>query len=374
MQNKKDVKKVLHFIPGYSFGGIEERFKDWLVELDRSKATFDLITYIEPSDKRFDELKELGCNIYYLPSIKEVGLFQHIRIAKGFFKEHKDYSALHCHSVDNGYFLLKYAKKNNIQKRIIHARTTSYGNLSFQRIRDFLKSKSIKLATDYFGCSIEALEWLKNGKLDNRCVVINNGIKLNNFRYSDEDRKKLRRHLGIENELVIGHVGRFSYAKNHAFLLKVFSEVIKRIPNSKLLLLGDGELKEEIEQTIYSLNLEHNVIILGYKDNVNEYLNVMDIFVFPSHYEGFGTVLVEAQASGLYCIVSDTVPRATNVTGNIDYLSLESTAIEWAEIIIGKYSISIKSLELRSEYASRLLDTDFDFRQVVRNLEEIYIN
>lgn len=373
MPNETNVKKVLHFIPGYSYGGIEERFKDWLMELDKSKVSFDLITYIDPSDKRFDEIKKLGCNVYYIPSIKKVGLLKHLQTAKEFFKVNKEYSALHCHSIDNCYFLMKYAKKNNIKKRILHARTSSYGNSSYKIIRNLMKSKCIKLATDFFGCSDEALSWLKNGKMDDNCVVINNGINTKKFVYSDENRKKFREELGIEHTLVIGHVGRFSYAKNHDFLLQIFWEVTQRKPDSRLLLLGDGELKNEIIQSINDLGLEDKVVIVGFKENVIDYLNSMDLFVFPSHYEGFGTVLIEAQTSGLHCFVADGVPKSTNVTGNVTYLSLDKSAATWAEQIIEKYNM-INTEKSRAEYAKSIINTDFDLRKVVDKLEGIYTN
>ena len=161
--------------------------------------------------------------------------------------------------------------------------------------------------------------------------VIHNAINIKQFAYNQQKRDSLRRDLGIENKLVIGNVGRFHFQKNHEFLIRIFAEIHKRNKQSVLLLVGQGELEADIREQVRRLHLEEHVSFLGLRNDVSDLMSAMDVFLFPSVFEGLGIVAIEAQASGLPCIVSTEVPQDAKVTDRIKFIPLSLSAEEWAK-------------------------------------------
>lgn len=197
-------------------------------------------------------------------------------------------------------------------------------------------------------------------------IVVNNGIDFNKYKpLSVEDEEKLRKETGLTNDdFVMGHVGRFSKVKNHTFLLDVFYELQKRKTNAKLLLVGAGPLENEIRSKIADLGLTDKVVILSHRTDVNALLRLIDVFVFPSHYEGLSVVMVEAQVSGLKCIVSDTINTATILTEITIPMSLTQPASDWVDTILDKGAIN-------SEYGDL---NQFNLRKEIKKIEKIYKN
>ena len=184
--------------------------------------------------------------------------------------------------------------------------------------------------------STEAAEFMfgKDYVKKKKVNIIHNGLDINLFAFSFDARKKVREELAItEDEIVVGHVGRFNYQKNHSFLIDIFYEYNKNDPNSKLLLVGMGELEEDIKAKVDSLGLAQNVVFAGLRNNIPDILSAMDIFVFPSLYEGMPNTVIEAQASGLPCLISDTITQEANITSLVTYYSITASAKEWAELI-----------------------------------------
>lgn len=194
-------------------------------------------------------------------------------------------------------------------------------------------------------------------------VVIRNGVDVNRFRKSEISREEKRQSIGITSDaFVVGHIGRFSEQKNHAFLLQVFQKIVERKPNAHLLLIGNGELQEEITQKIKQQNLESNVTILSHRIDIPELLHTMDVMVFPSLYEGLSVTLVEAQASGLRCVVSDSINPANYLSENTIPVSLQESPERWAEITLDS---SIKNMEYGNI-------EDYDMGKEIRRLEDLY--
>jgi glycosyltransferase involved in cell wall biosynthesis len=166
-------------------------------------------------------------------------------------------------------------------------------------------------------------------------VVIRNGVDIDRFRKTESDRNQIRDRIGIAKDAyVVGHIGRFAKVKNHPFLLQVFREIAGKKPNAHLLLIGNGELQEEVTQLIHQMNLDDKVTILSHRSDIPDLLHAMDVLVFPSFYEGLSVVLVEAQASGLKCVVSDSINPANLLSETTIPVSLDAGADAWAEIAV----------------------------------------
>lgn len=357
--------KIIHFVPGFDHGGIESRLLDWYKEIDREKYQFDLIkTTVSHENKLIDEFRELGGKVYTIPkfSPKNYNKFKS-KISEIF--SNNNYNVVHCHSPSTGNFILKIAKKYRVPIRIMHARTNQFDkSTSFLLYRKYLKRKTLKNSNVYLACSKSAGEWMF-GKT-NKFEVIKNGIYVNHFKYNLEKRIQIRKQLKLGNAIVIGYVSRLSPSKNHLLLLDIVKDMRVRGKNIKLLIIGDGPYKGEIIKKIKYLEIEENVMLLGQVNNVNDYYQAMDFFIFPSEYEGFGTVAIESQASGLKTLVSDRVPTDVDLTKLVERVSLSAELSEWIDAIESNYPY------LRYDTSQEVIDAGFDVKESVRKLESIY--
>ncbi|MGE7905349.1 glycosyltransferase family 1 protein [Peribacillus sp. NPDC094092] len=364
--------KILHYVPGFDHGGIESRLIDWYKNIDRDKIQFDLIKLTPDTENPLIvKFKELGGKVYTLPKFSPKTYFKYQKELKKFFNEH-DYNAVHCHSPITGHFVLQRAMKSGIPIRILHSRTTQFNSdSSFIPIRNYLKKLSTIYATDYFACSKEAGTWLFGEKaiLDKKVKIIDNGIEAENFIFNNNTRMKLREKLKLNNNFVIGNVGRFSTVKNHSFMIDIFNEICKVNKNSILMLLGDGPTEENIKAKVKELNLVDKVLFLGRQTDVEKYLQAMDVFLFPSQFEGFGTVAIEAQTAGLRCIVSDGVPFSVDVTDLIEHLPLSIGPEKWADNIL-QYSKGYK----RNNMYEEIVRAGFDVKSTIKFLEKFYLS
>ena len=201
----------------------------------------------------------------------------------------------------------------------------------------------------------------------NKVKILNNAIDTSKFSYNLEIRNKIREHEKLEDKFVVGHVGRFVNQKNHSFLLKIFYEIHKADENSVLMLLGDGPLRESIKEEARDLGLENSVRFLGIKENVNEYMQAMDVFLLPSFYEGLPVVGVEAQTAGLRCIFSTNVTKEAKLTDNVEYLDLDDGEKVWAEV-----ALKSKNFD-RKNTASIIIKKGFDIKYEAKKLEDYYL-
>ncbi|MCA0981205.1 glycosyltransferase family 1 protein [Exiguobacterium aestuarii] len=363
--------RVLHYVPGFDQGGIESRLLDWYRNIDRNKIQFDLIKLTpDRNNDLIEEFKLLGGNVYTLPKFSPKNFLSFRKELRYMFKSNDSYDVVHCHSPATGYFFLKEAKKNNVPVRILHSRTTQFNSEStFIFVRHQLKKLANNYATSYFSCSNEAAVWQfgEEALLNQNVTIINNGIESYKFKFNYNTRIKILSELELDNCFVVGHVGRFATAKNHLFLIDVFNEITKKQKNARLVLIGSGLTKKEIEEKVNKLNLSDKVIFLGEKNNVEDYFQAMDVFLFPSHYEGFGTVAIEAQAAGLKCIVSEGVPNTVDVTDLIEHLPLEAGPMFWANKVL-EYS---RPYERRDTY-EEIVNAGFDAITTVKYLSEFY--
>ena len=254
---------------------------------------------------------------------------------------------------------LVYAKKYGIKKRIIHAHNSGNETSKLRGIFHYLnKTRLSQYATDYWSCSMVASEYFYNENIINspKHHIINNAIQTKDYAFDEAVRNEIRKEYKLEDKYVIGHVGRFQYQKNHEFLVDVFNEYLKLDDNAVLMLVGQGEGEKVIREKVVNLGITDKVMFMGVRSDVNKLLQAMDIFVLPSHFEGLPLVLVEAQSAGLPCYGSkDVITKESDVTGNIEFISLDDGDKKWAQIIYDN-----KKSDDRNKYTQLVIDAVFD--------------
>lgn len=308
--------RVLHVVVNMNRGGAETLIMNLYRNIDRSKVQFDFLTNNEGI---FDsEIINMGGKIYRIPYISDVGHFNYIKELNRFFLTHSKYQIVHSHMDKMSGFVLRAAKKAGIPVRISHSHSTnSEGNFIIKSYKWYAGKHILPNSTNLLACSHQAAKWLFQ-KANEKTELIKNGIESNKFRFSQETRAAVRKELNIcENSFIIGHVGRFSAPKNHMFLLKIFKSTVKIIPNSVLILVGDGPLLSEIKKKVSEYSLENRVKFLGSRDDVNRLLQAFDLFIFPSLYEGLPVSVIEAQGSGLPCLLSDAITMEVDLGLNL---------------------------------------------------------
>ena len=319
-------------------GGAESLVMNLFRNIDRSKIVFDFAVHTDYRGFFADEVESLGGKIYHFPKYRIINGIKFRKCWKKFFQEHQgEYQIIHTHHSSSVAMILKIAKKFGLYT-IAHSHSAGWDKSLIGLGNRLLSHGTRKVADHFFACSYLAAvaEFGKKVADDkSRCEIIANGVPADKYIFNEEIRHTIRKELNLNDDVhIYGHVGRFVYAKNHQYLIKVFNEILKKDPSSYLLLLGDGDLKNEIVDQIEKLGIKDHVLMPGLVKNVNEYLQAMDYFVFPSNYEGLPVVLVEAQASGLRCLKSDVITNEVDVTDLVDALSIKEEPVIWAEKIL----------------------------------------
>lgn len=284
------------------------------------------------------------------------------------------YDIVHIHSdVSYKMFVEGLAAKNMGVKRIIlhsHCTGIDRGHRIVKRIaHEICKPFLGVLGTDFFACSKKAGKWMYTKNVNKELRVINNAIDCKKFSYNKEVRNECRSELGIEEgDILIGHVGRFMYQKNHEFLIEVFSEICKERKNAKLLLIGEGDLLETVKKKVGLLQLENSVIFAGVRKDVNRYMQAMDLFLLPSRFEGLPVVGIEAQAAGLPCLMSNEITKETNLFGLVHFLPLNESKSNWA-----KKCIELVNTTVRRNTYNNMVEMGYDISDNQESLKDIYV-
>jgi len=341
-------KRILQITSVLNFGGIETLIMNIFRNIDRDKIVFDFLAVNEEKGAFEEEIISLGGKIYKIPSLKKSGYFKFKKNLDLFFKEHKEYEIVHSHINAFSSIVLGVAKTNGIKTRIAHSHTAfpKYPPLEII-IKNQFKKKITSVATDFFACSKDASDWLF-GKDFKKSIIIKNGVDKHLFSFSHVQRESLRNDYNLNQKFVTINVGRFSKGKNHSFLLDIQKEISIQYPDSVLICIGKGKYKNQIIKKIKKLDLENNVILLPPQKNVYDFLSASDVYVSPSHYEGFGNSVAEAQCNSLPCVLSNTHPKEVVISDRCVFLSLDDSPKKWADLIINTYknSISIRQNEV----------------------------
>jgi len=363
--------RILHVIGAMNCGGAETMIMNLYRNIDREKIQFNFLVHTEKECFFDAEIRELGGKIYSVPRFNLINLFRYKKALKKFFGEHLEYTAVHGHIGSSACIYLNIAKKYGMFA-IAHSHNTNSTEISLKNVLYRLFSlKTRRVADCFFACSKDAGadRFGKRITNSNNFSVIQNAIETDGFVYNESVRLKVREELGFSDEFIVGHIGRFSYQKNHEYLLRVFAEILKLKKNAILLLLGDGELREEIERKISELNLNEHVVLAGVRKDANRFLNAMDCFVFPSHFEGLGIVAVEAQCNGLPCFINETFPTELDINSNLHRLSLQSGPDVWAKEIVE----NAKRIPA-DEAVENVRRAGYDIKQIAKKLESFYCN
>jgi len=374
--------RVLQVFTVMNRGGAESMIMNYYRHIDRSKIQFDFMVHRNQKGHFDNEIELLGGKIYRMPPITVRGLKVYQNELELFFEKHKEYTIVHSHLNALSKYVLKKAMKFGINTRIAHSHIalTKFSYQSFFKrdsslkenfkilFKSFIKKSATKYATHYFACGVDAGNWLFGKENIHKVSIINNAIDASKFEYNSEISKKNKTGLKIKNKLVIGHVGRFNTQKNHLFLIDIFKEIQKIQINSILLLVGEGDLMTEVKEKIKFYNLENAVYLLGVKSDVSYYLQAMDVFLFPSLYEGLPVTLVEAQAAGLKIIASDTISEEVKLTNLIEFISLDQSAVFWAKKVL-QYNTGYK----RENQFESISNKGYNIKVNALELEKFYL-
>lgn len=361
--------KIVHVLGVLNRGGSETFIMNLYSNIDRKKITFDFIVHGDVHGHYEETLLGFGSTINRVPRYKGFNHFKYINSVKKILSKYNpETTIIHIHMMSVAKIVSKQAKIKGF-KTIIHSHSTNNNGKNFIEniYRKILMQNVTKYSNLNLACSIEAGNFLFKQE---KFTIMKNGIPLEKYLFNNEHRKKIREKYCLLNkgEILVGHVGRFDDAKNQKFVLEVFHKFNQEIPTSKLILIGEGKDKNTIEFEAKQKGIFDKVIFTGSISNVNEYMSAMDFFLFPSKYEGFGIVALEAQASGLPVLASDVIPRETKVTDRIFYYSLEKTAFEWKNKMVE----IINTIDRLSDFNRDKL-YDFDSKKVAQDYTNIIL-
>lgn len=363
------MKRLLCILSSLDTGGAET----FMMKIFRSLPEDYKIDFIVSAKTGFyeKEVAELGGRIFRVP-LRTKHPIKTFKAIYDVVKQNRYTHILKLCDTPIGLYDLLAAKMGGA--KVLCVRSCNAGSSTSKlgaMVNDFLRPFFNYMADVKLAPSRLAAEFTF-GKADveaGKVNFIHNGVDLNVYKYDEENRRKVRREFGIADEqLVIGHIGRFNQQKNHKFLIEVFSEVLKQKPNALLMLVGGGEKKNEIKEQIKSLGIEESVIFTGIRSDVPALLSAMDVFVFPSFYEGMPNTVIEAQATGLPCVIADTITEEAGITECVRYKDLTTSAKEWAYIAVSLLENS------RICYNAKVKHVGYDIDSCVKQFMKLTFN
>lgn len=366
--------RVLNLFTIMNRGGAETMVMNYYRFIDKSKVQFDFLVHRNEKGAYDDEIEKMGGRIYHMCPIFPQNFTRYKKLLKDFFDEHDEYKIIHSHMSELGYFAFKEAQKHGNIIKICHAHnapdfsTESLKEKAKSVFRNYFKSNIIKYTDKMFVCSYAAGDWLYGKDNRKQFIMLNNAVDSQKFAYNKIEAENLKKELGIENKFVLLNVGRFNTQKNHTFLIDIFNSVLKKNPESVLLLAGNGNLEQEIKEKVTKLSIEKNVLFLGLRDDIDKILEASDVFVFPSLFEGLPVTMVEAQSSGIKCVISDGVPPQCIMTENVEVVPLKKNCEEWADEIL-----KFKDGYERKNQTQAISEKGFDVRANAKMLENFYL-
>lgn len=351
-------------------GGAETFIMNVYRAIDRSSVQFDFLVFHEGREHYEQEIEALGGRIYRIPVMDSGNFLAFRRNLDTFFAEHRnEYVAVHGHMAALGNVYLKAAERANIGIRIAHSHTAGFDKTPRGVVKHVLNMTFGRHSTHRLACSCAAGDYMFGNY---NYSVVKNGIDIQKFQYNPQSRRMIRDQLGIPCEsFVIGHVGRFEIEKNQAFLIELLGKAIETEPNTILVLIGDGLTKKKVQQLVQDKGLSGHVIFTGLVDNTSEYYSAFDVLVMPSLYEGLPFTAVEAQCSGLPCVLSSTISHEAQLADNVTYLSLDEDIQKWVE---ATQLSAVSNNEERLLGACRIADAGFDISATADELTKIYLN
>ncbi|WP_303840347.1 glycosyltransferase [Selenomonas ruminantium] len=359
--------RILHVVGGMDIGGIESMLMTLMPYMKARDITFDFAVHGEKIGIYEKQILEMGGDVFHLPKFKGWNIISYVMAWYKLFANHPEITVVQGHMTSTASIYLSIAKYFG-KIVIAHSHSTGIrGNKAMYFCKRFLEYP-LRYISDYLcACSIGAAEFRfgKDAEKRQNFYLWINAVKPEPYQYSAAIRKKYRQILNIDDSTVlIGHVGRMSQAKNHKFILRIFKEYQEQNVNSKLLLIGDGPLREELELLAKDLKIDEKVIFLGAIGNTSDYLSAMDVFLFPSLFEGLPIALIEAQINNIDCLVSDVVTNEVEISNVIRYVSLKKDAAYWS----GK----IRKEPRKENDCTKIENNPYDINKVAVDIEKFY--
>ena len=377
-----EAVRVLHVLGGTGLGGAESRIMDLYRQMNRNEIQFDFLVHSSAVDgfredaperePQFydEEIRQLGGHIYVLPRFKVYNYLTYKKAIKNFFRRHHEFSVVQGHMTSTAGIYLPIAKKYGIPVTAAHARSAGVDR-GLKGIMTKILRKNLYKRADYcFACSaLAGVSVFGQKQVDaGRVKIIYNAIDAEKYIYQPEKRKLMRNKLGAEGKLVLGHVGRFSAPKNHPYLIDIFASLCSKREDVMLVLLGDGPNKPAIEEKCRDLGIGDKVLFVGNCKHPEDYYQAFDFFLLPSLYEGLPGVLVEAQAAGLRCLVSDTVTREAQATDLVNYMDIRLPARAWADEVLAQVGYN------RRDTCREIEDAGLDIKKQAEAYRYFYLN
>lgn len=360
--------RILQVLGTLDRGGAEAMVMNLYRAIDRDKVQFDFVVHTAVPAAYDDEVIALGGKKYVAPRYSGKNHFAYKKWWERFFAEHSEYRIVHSHVRSTAAILLSIAKKHGCVT-IAHSHSTSSGSGFSAFVKNMLQHP-IRYVADYcIGCSQIAGEWLFGKKIcvSDRYISMPNAIDVSSYGYDPNTAQILRRELDFrEDDIVVGHVGRFSEPKNHLFLIDIFEQLYKHNDHYKLLLVGDGELQEQVRKKVQDRGLNNAVQFTGTRSDIPQLLMAMDVFLFPSKWEGLPVSVVEAQAAGLLCIISDVITHEVCITPLVQQISLHEPLSVWSSAVTKSIDTSHK--DVRQE----IIAAGYDISNTARKMADFY--
>ena len=366
--------RILHMTPPIVNNGVYKYiFNNWEY-MDHDKFQFSFLMQAPEELKKTEEWKK------YMFEIRSFSIPQRVdpeRFRKEIYDILSDnYDVIHLHtSYWRGFMIEEIAMELGIPKVIVHSHSTDVDQIDpVERAKQLAEHERLKAlfsekyATDFWACSKKAADWLYNPSIPrDKIKILPNAINTSKFKFNPEARRSIRQRLGLEDSFVIGNIGRFEYQKNQEFLIEVFSDIHKDYPKTKLILIGEGRNKSKLKELILEYGLEDAVELVSWQDNVEDWYSAFDLFCMPSRFEGLGITIIEAQAAGLLCLISDAIPEEAKITPLVQRIPL--IAKEWTDNI--KNIVSTGSID-RKDYMKDLKKSGYDIEDSAKRLMDLW--
>ena len=360
------MKRLLCILSNMNAGGAETFLMKLYRTLDKTKYQMDFCVNVKEKCFYEDEILALGGKVYRIPSKSENAQEFKRQLTKLVQKE-KYEQVLRITSNAMGFWDLNIAKKAGAKRCIARSSNSSDGAGFKKKLAHFIGKMLYRKSVDVCIAPSDlaaAYTFGKNAIAKGKAHILHNAIDLQVFHYDADEGRRVRRELGIQEEQpVFGHIGRLSMQKNHTFLLDVFKVIKEKEPKAVLLLVGKGELQEELAAKAEVLGIAESVVFAGVRSDIPAVLSAMDVFVFPSLYEGMPNTVIEAQATGLPCVIADTITKEADITGLVQYLPL-GDAEKWAETALA--SVMSDRRDAKADFMKHQYDIESVTKEFVR--------
>lgn len=380
MEDFTEMKKRIVLINSCKglYGGVESFLLNVFYHIDIARYDVRFLTCGQSTYKMFEtDIIDRGGKIDEIPiyadSLKnQIKLYNSLRMY--FRKINPDIVHINSGGLSFHYIASKAARKEGIGNVILHSHNFIPGKRGIKEVaKEPIKNIVSHYGNRYLACSAGAARWIFPEKLcENKGVeIIPNGIDTKRFAYNMDKRIAFRKEFGLDNNLVIGNIGRFQAQKNHEFIIKIMKEVSTIVPDAKLLLAGEGELKNKIISMVQDFGLAGNVIFLGERKDMDAFLSAIDVFILPSLHEGLPIAAIEAQTAGARVLLSETITKETNITGNVVFLPILNDSDEklWARKICESIDADTSR---RKEYQKIVFNYGYDVEVCTKRMNQIY--